>query len=333
MTLTHGNSYNAINLFYNGGWTLKKDKVPAFWQFENLALTGLNNYTLTDKGISITLGSNTPVKLLQDFKSFGAPLDFRVPAQGGIYRNLAPGYETTHGRTIAAKSTITISFDVHREIGDVRFKVFYNNGATNLFSDVQRLSLKTDARLVFQLTIDSKPDTIGIEIQSDKTATVVIDRVMLAVGHYSDLPYTGDPFSQVFPEGVIIMSLGNSCPPGFEELGEGDLTPPADWEKYEPGVRARKGNYPRAGTAVAGSPIHTVLNPQMQNGTIDFLEYEGFAGKLFTEYNNADPSTEDKVFTVLQGNPPIDDYKPHTHTVAEGGSRPASLGLMFCKRL
>lgn len=333
MTFTHGNSYNAINLFYNGGWALKKDDVPAFWQFENLALTGLNNYSLTDNGISITLGSNQPVKLCQDFKAFGAPLDFRVPAQGGIYRNLASGYETTHGRTIPAHTTISIAFDVHREIGDVRFKIFYNDGAADHFSNAQRVSLKTNTRLVFHLFMEFKPDIIGIEVQSDKTATVVIDRVMMAVGQYSDLPYTGDPFCQVFPDNIIIMTLGNVCPPGFEELGEGDLTAPADWEKHEPGVRARKGNYPRSGTELAGSPVHTVTNPQMQNGVADFLEYEGFEGKLFTEHSNVDPGTTLKVFTVTQGNPPVDDYEPHTHTVSEGGSRPASLGLMFCKRL
>lgn len=334
MTLTHGSSYSSINLFYNGGWALKDEDVPAFWYFENLAKTGLNNYKLTDRGIKVTLGSVSAVAIYQDFSTFTAPMDFAVPAGGGIYRTLSAGYDVLVSRPIAANTTLTIAFDVNREIGDVRFKVFYDSGAFRGFADVvQRVSLKSSTRLVFQLPVQFAPDRIGIEMQADKTSTVTVDKIMMAIGAHSELPYTGDPFIQLFPEGCIVLTLGDTCPAGFKELGEDDLTAPADWEKHEPGVKARKGNYPRAGTELAGSPVHTVSNPKMQNGAEDFKEFEGFEGKLFTEHSDSDPSAPNKVFTVYNGNPNVDDYQPHTHTISEGGSRPLSLGLLFCKRL
>lgn len=333
MTLTHDNTFSLVNLFMNGGWSVRKEQVLAFWIMDNLLPVGLNSYRIEDERLKVSLGSNKPSTISQDFKSFTTPLDFRRPALGGVYPTLAAGYETTHHRTVPGNTHLTCSFDVSRDVGDVRFRLYYTSGALTEFSEPVRVSINTDIRVVLSMFVQFTPDTIGIEMQADKTTSFSMDKVMLAVGRHSVLPYTGDPFSQIFPKGVIVLSLGGTCPTGFEELGEGDLQPLADWEKHEPGIQARKGNYPRSGTEQLGSPVHTADAVQMRSGREDFIEYEGFEGKLFTEHNDIEASTPVKVFTVSQGNPDVDAYRPHTHTISEGGSRPLSLGLMFCKRL
>lgn len=333
MTLTHDNVYSLVNLFMNGGWAVRKEQVPAFWRMDNLLPVGLNSYKIEDDRLRVSLGSNKPSTISQDFKSFATPLDFRRPALGGIYPTLPAGYETTHSRTIPGNTQLTCSFDVVRDAGDVQFRLFYTSGALTTYSAPVRVAINTDIRIVLSMFVAFTPDTVGIEMQADRTTSFSIDKIMLAVGQHSVLPYTGDPFSQVFPKGVIVLSLGDTCPLGFEELGEGDLTPLGAWETHEPGIKARKGNYPRNGTEQLGSPVHTADVSQMRPGREDFLEYEGFEGKLFTEHSDIEASTPIKVFTVSQGNPDVDAYRQHTHTLSEGGSRPLSLGLMFCKRL
>lgn len=359
MNTRHASSHGAINLFYNGGWALSKDGVPAMWLFENLAAEGLNTYNLVDERLHVSLTGTEPSTILQDFSTFAAPLDIAIPINNGEVRGLAAGYKVAEGRPIPVKTALTVAFDVEREIGDISFKVFFTIAGNRYYvsSDtssiavghphlVRRVRLEDKVRLHFTILGDIVPtltqapiiSSIGIEMSAADASSFYIDKIMLATGASFELPYTGDPFIHIFPKDCIIMTLGDVCPPGFEELGEGDLNPIADWGTTEPGINARLGNYPRSGTELAGSPVHTTRDPQVQDARIARREFEGFEGRLFTEYanspDNVDPNNPGTfAFTVYASNADIDQDISHTHDVSESFVRPASLGLRFCKRL
>lgn len=100
MSTRHANSYGAINLFYNGGWALSKDGVPAMWLFENLETEGLNTYKLEDERLRVSITGTESSAISQDFSAFHSPFDIATPINNGLVRGLAAGYQITEGRPI-----------------------------------------------------------------------------------------------------------------------------------------------------------------------------------------------------------------------------------------
>jgi hypothetical protein len=132
------------------------------------------------------------------------------------------------------------------------------------------------------------------------------------------------------------MSLGNTCPTGFEPLDEGELQPLQEWLDVEPSVRAKKGNYPRTGSELTGSPLHTANDTYFEDVVNESVDFESFNGRLYTEFSNSEDNWElgvtPTVFTVSTDNPATDRAVVHRHTLSEAKTRPVSIGLMFCKR-
>lgn len=340
MSTSLGNAYNVTNLFYSGTFALRDGDEPAVWQLNGFGNTGASTYELHDRGLEMALGSRTAVRMTQDFAAFTAPFDFTLPLQGGVLPQVAPGYQTENARNLPAGITYTVSLDVKVESGLPGFRVYYTIGGQVFYSSEEylRVSNGSSTRISLQFTPAGGEliDEVGVEMQSDVATVFVVDALMLAAGYHSDLPYTGDPFTQVFPEGCIVMTVGQTCPTGFKELGEGDKPAPASWDKGEPGIRARLGNYPRSGTDFAGDPLHASESSKVQPGSEDTAEFESFDGRLYQEFSN----TEDNqnlnnsayVFTINTQNPNVDESATHDHEIEPAKTRPLSIGLIFCER-
>lgn len=349
MSTSLGNAYNALNLFYSGAFALRDGDEPAVWELSGFATTSASSYELLDRGLEVVLGSRAPIVMTQNFSRVTAPFDFTLPLAGGSLPQMAPGYQTQVGRPLPVGVDMTLSFDVTVESGRPGFRALYRTeqvGSGNAPSqyygsdEYERVSEGSSTRISLPFRVDSGPVSeiladVGLEMQSDTASTFVVDRLMLAAGNYTSLPYTGDPFTQVFPAGSIVMTVGQACPTGFKELGDGDKPAPASWDTGEPGIRARLGNYPRSGTDFAGDPLHAPESSQVQPGTEDTAEYEGPDGRLYQQYANTEdnPNLGNRVvFTINTQNPDVDKSETHQHDIGPAKTRPLSIGLLFCER-
>lgn len=348
MSTSLGNAYNALNLFYSGTFALRDGDEPAVWELSGFGNTAASSYELLDRGLEVVLGSRVSVVMTQNFSRVTAPFDFTLPLAGGSLPQLAPGYQTQVGRPLPLEVDMTLSFDVIVESGRPGFRVLYRTeqvGSSDAPSqyygsdEYERASEGSSTRinLPFRVAADATSQVladVGIEMQSDTAAKFVVDRLMLAPGSYASLPYTGDPFTQVFPEGCIVMTVGQACPTGFKELGEGDKPAPASWDAGEPGIRARLGNYPRTGDDFAGDPLHASDPSKVQPGSEDTAEYESKDGRLFQLYANTEDNNSggNYVFTVNTQNPDVDKSETHEHDIGPSKTRPLSIGLLFCER-
>ena len=347
MSTSLGNAYNALNLFYSGTFALRDGDEPAVWELSGFGNTAASSYELLDRGLEVVLGSRAPVVMTQNFSRVTAPFDFTLPLAGGLLPQVAPGYQTRVGRPLPVEVDMTLSFDVTVESGRPGFRVLYRTeqaGSSDAPSqyygsdEYERASEGSTTRINLPFRVDSASVAevladVGLEMQSDTASTFVIDRLMLAAGNYSSLPYTGDPFTQVFPAGCIVMTIGQACPTGFKELGDGDKPAPASWDTGEPGIRARLGNYPRSGTDFAGDPLHASDSSKVQPGSEDTAEYESYDGRLYQEYANTDDNpTGPHVFTINTQNPDVDKSETHEHDIGPAKTRPLSIGLLFCER-
>lgn len=325
-------SHDAINIFRNGAWTVSEH----FWKFIGFGGSS-NTYTIEVPGVRLGLTGLNESKLYQDFSLTDRPFDFQNPADGGQYTELPHGYDVRERTTLIKGVPITISFDLDVQEGDVELKFEWGDtGGGNWQLFRKGFSGRVTISAIPQFLVEHA----GIRFRrsgSTGFSNVLISRWMLATGAYTDLPYTGDPFEITFPKGTIIMWLGDMCPPGFIELEEkGSI--PAEWSKNEPGIKARKGNYPRHGAESAGTVLHTPTATKVEGGVYPVLSYEGFDGYLWSRHTQ-DPEnqlTTDNatklIFTAFKRNLDVDSADPHTHELSEEPTRPVSVGYLFCKR-
>lgn len=336
---TVGNTFNAVNLFYNGCFELHKDEIPAIWEFEGLDGSGASSYERVERGIEVTLGSRTTTAMAQTFAGDLLPFDFPVPLPGGVRSLMAPGYDIDRSRVLPRNVPLTISCDISVTAGIPGFRAFWVSGnGTRHVSQEEYIQVIVGEPLRLHFVIEELEDVItsvGVEMQAQESAVFNIDTLQLSVGTHSALPYTGDFLQQVFPAGCIVMTLGEACPPGFAALGEDELQPLAEWTENEPGARAREGNYPRTGGDLSGTALHTPTDATVRSEVNDFTNFEGFDGYLAENHTVVDGETNDSpdVFTTARTNPDVDRPGAHTHEIGSAGTRPVSVGLNFCRRL
>ena len=340
--MRHETNYNSVNLLYNGGWELVDSKgKPAFWDIDGASQEDdLSIYSVDDNGLRVQITSQSAVTLTQSFTEAAGPLDFDGDLAPSDYRGMPYGYVQTPARKLSASDDWTVSFDLNRAIGpcQVRVRMNYVGGHTYL---------------AHQFAADGTPDTtlavsgvsvlrphfyatggplldiqsVVIEITATSPSEVTVDRMQMSLGRYADQPYTGDPFVQIFPKDCVVMTLGATCPAGFEELGDGDLAVPAEWTEEEPGIRARVGNYPASGTELAGSPKHGPDNDSTSANSASFEAFESRTGRAASE-TGVGPD-----FLTTSNNPLVDQELDHTHTVNKASSRVLAVEYLFCKRV
>jgi hypothetical protein len=173
----------------------------------------------------------------------------------------------------------------------------------------------------------------------DDLTEVHVGKVSLAEGRYSQLPYTGDLFNRCLPQGSIVLMMGDSCPPGFEELGEGGQAPLSEWVSEDPAISARKGNYPRNSISgeLEGTVVHNSEDVSITPGKTDVSEFEGYDSKIASFFDGE--SENENLVDSTRPNPDMDladaaDGIPtHKHILETAEHRPVSRGFRFCKRL
>ena len=335
--MRHETNYNSINLLYNGGWELADSEgIPAFWDISGAEQeSALSVYTVVPEGLKLQLSSRSAVTITQTFTAPSGPLDF-LSAED--YRGMPYGYVEGPARVLSLQDNWTLAFDVNRRVGPctVKARVSYAgthvdlvtaDGSTELtISDVQ------ESRPHFYLTGSEAPtnlimESLTITVTSTAPSEVTLDRIQLSLGRYGFQPYTGDPFLEIFPKDCVVMTLGDLCPAGFEELGDGDLTVPPEWGEDEPGIRARKGNYPADGTELAGAPKHGAPNDTTSVSTNVSASFESRFGRAFQEAGIGPD------FLADSNNPLVDQTLEHTHEVNKASSRVLAVEYLFCKRV
>lgn len=336
--MRHETNYNSVNLLYNGGWGLVDSQGrPAFWEIAGASLEeDLSVYEVTPDGLLLQLGSRSDVKVSQSFTKAAGPLDFRGDLGPSDYRGMPNGYTHSPARTLSGKDVWTVSFDLTRTVGPCSVKVRASYAGTETYleattgGDSVELTDAQYARPHFILDADTSYsiEAITIEVRSSSPAEVILDRVQMSLGRYADQPYTGDPFVQIFPENCVVMVLGSTCPSGFEELGDGDLEVPADWSDLEPGIRARKGNYPAQNTELSGAPKHGPQSTTSSAGTNVTEQFESRFGRAFL-----DPSAGPSDWVEPSNNPLVDQQLEHTHEMNMASSRVLAVEYLFCKRV
>lgn len=325
------NAHSAVNLLFNGSFELATDGIPTFWRVNNL-VDG-NAYTL-NSGLNLILGSRATLSIIQDFTA-GSLVAVNNPGENSRSRSQPAGNQMSGNRTLPANTNYTLAFDIQREVGDVEISaVILVSGTPAALIDPQVVTLSSNIRLTYHIPAHTtKIDSIEVQFRSTTGAELTINRVMLAAGSFESIPYTGDPFQQVFEPDAIIMSMGDSCPAGFVDLGDGDSGPLSEWG-IEPGIRTRVENYPRGGSELTGSPVHASDDIAMRQGASDSLLFEGYEGRLYDEFtkDSGDPANGNYAFNSAKENSVTDGVAPHTHTISEEGTRPVSFGMKFCKR-
>jgi len=336
--MRHETNYNSINLLYNGGWALAdSDGIPAFWTIEGASREDdLSVYEVTPDGLQLELAGRANTTLSQSFTEAAGPLDFEGDLDPETYRGMPYGYVHAPARNLSAKDLWTVSFDLTLGVGACTVKVsaliagatVYLTASTG--GEEVRVADPQLIRPHFFLDEDSQYaiERITIEVTSDAPTEVFLDRIQMSLGQYADLPYTGDPFVQIFPENCIMLVLGGTCPAGFEELGDGDLEVPSEWSDQEPGIRPRKGNYPGKGTELMGAPTHGPSTVTSSTGSNLTEQFESRFGRAFAE-----PAVGPAEWIEPSTNPLVDQQLEHTHETNMSSSRVLAVEYLFCKRV
>lgn len=337
--MRHESNYNSVNQLYNGGWELvDSDGVPAFWDIEGASQKDdLSVYEVTPDGLRVRLGSRTAVKVTQSFTTSAGPLDFSGDLDPGDYRGMPNGYIQAPARTLSGKDVWTVSFDMVRSVGPcvVKVSAMYASGTTVYMTastggEQVTVTDVSQTRPHFFLDADvvHSIESITIEVCSSSPTEVVLDRIQMSLGKYADQPYTGDPFVQIFPKDCLVLVLGEVCPAGFEELGDGDLQVPSEWSDQEPGIRPRKGNYPSNGTELAGAPKHGPAASTSSTSTNIAEVFESRFGRAYLEEGVGPDS-----WVEPSTNPLVDQQLDHTHEINLASSRVLAVEYLFCKRV
>jgi hypothetical protein len=353
------NTYQAVNLVRNGNLDMiealeDQTQTAPFWSTDLVHVAAqdsvvANLYEIFQgdpgdapaQGFRVKLVTNQASLLYQDMRRDPEAhvMDFPVPLAAGLRSTIAQGYQATETQSLPSAG-YTLAFTMRVTQGTVTASVAswdYAGARTTptLLTGTDPVVVKTGGweRHVLPFSVDKGLGQVGLELQraaNTDLAVVEIGLVALALGRYRSLPYTGDPLVSALPKGAIILSLGTVCPPGFEELGEGDLTPLSEWSGDEPGIKARKGNYPRSGTALTGTTSHTVDTLELTPGAKDVSLFSGPDSKA---------ADDDALVSTTKSNPAVDEpggkngTPNHDHSLETAGTRPVSRAFLFCRRI
>jgi hypothetical protein len=339
-----------ISLIRNGAFSfLNKDEpsdIP-FWTATGVSTSVVEPTDGPMKAFEATMATQASATLIQSFRldPEAHVLDFVNPIGAYVRDSIEAGYFAEATTMLPHKTPFTLSYSIKVLQGKAVVSLVADDfeSSTNLVITHQGEATKVVSssdrwvRAAFRFSANRGLAELGLKIGRAPGAdlTVVqISNISLYHGYYNDALYTGDPLARSVPAGAIILCMGSYCPPGFSELGEDGLLPPAAWTEDEPGIKARKGNYPRAAPGLTGAPLHTTqatFTPKLAS----VVQFEGFDSKVALTRSGS--STTD-FMNVSVANPPADlpdalGQPTHSHTLKKAGSRPTAIALRFCRRL
>lgn len=363
-SLRFTSTYQAVNLFRNGHFDLVTSAgIPAVWEVNNAGLVGTpegsagNTYeVLTEQDLSagperalrLTLQSGDSVELVQPFTADAGSqvFDFQTPASANQYPALMAGYPNV-GRARISQGTYTLAWSYQGVQGDLAFEPFALdlNGAQISLQPQEgkpviqlRESENRWRRLTSIISTTTAISKLGLRVSRQPgTDLAVVDLSLLSftLGAYSTLPYVGDPLVSSIPQGAVVLSMGSGCPPGFEEIGNGDSEPLAEWLAFNPEAQARKGNFPRSDNELTGTELHGSEVKSITPGKVDIVNFVSQDSKTVVE-DEGDTGPE---LDYKGSNPDVDapgglnGTPDHPHTFEPAPTRPSSRAFRFCKRL
>jgi len=330
----YGDVLSVPNLFRNGGLDFQDPEgaIPPFYSLGGSVRSGsgegvVNTWSQVfgetpDKAgapfnyLRFLLPKSDPVIVGQDLTlSFGAVFDHVVPIDPGNTMSYR-GYLSTEGNLVY-QGPVTLSFSMRVVQGGVSVGFTHNYNVEDPADQYTELdpsfSSKTWRR--FTGSFDAANVRLGVvaaQFQRKGSAQAVevhIGNMMLAVGAYDDLPYTGDPAAAVFPRGAIVMCMGTVPPPGFVPVAQDDVYP-------REGVPGESG----------GTLNHTHEIEQKMSPTTGWPKRS-----LLGEVDQPIKDVE------VDPNSKADPAEEHTHPVSSGGgennTEPNYRSFLFCKRV
>lgn len=359
-------TFQAVNLFRNGHFDLLTEAgVPAFWTVKGAienqqpnalaetsyrVLTGQSLAVGPERVFELTLRNSSPVRLLQVLtRDASQVFDFPVPLPPGQRESILAGHPGKFRLLIDDKLDHTLAFSYRVKQGvatlqPVATDATLDDGSLTTFMALQSVEGGADPRTVraeqtwrraaFPFQCPNIPSSLGLQIARAPGSDLCVVEVSLfsfTRGAFNLLPYLGDPFQRCFPEGTIVLTMGEGCPPGFEELGDGDLEPLPEWTAYDSSVRARKGNFPRSSTELTGTELHGTEVVQIEPGTSDVERFITSTSKTVVEDNDNKPYAGSNPTVDAPGG--VNNTPDHPHTFEAAPTRPVSRGFRFCKRL
>lgn len=350
-TIGFSSTDQVISLMRNGAFEfLNPDDstdIP-FWDITGLSTNIVDSTTGPTKALEITLATEAPATMIQSFRldPEANTFDFALPLLPYTRSSIEAGYTSVATTILPHKTPFTLSFAVKVLQGKAKISVIGRDFTSSSFlvlthTGSDTVTLSSDKKWIrpsFRFSSNRALIELGLNIEraagSDLTV-VQISQVALYNGYYDSTVYTGDPLARCVPKGAIILCMGSYCPPGFTELGEDGLTPPASWVADEPSIKARKGNYPRAAEGLTGAPTHGSATPGFAPKVASIEEFAGFDSKLVL----TDVGTGvDAKMNLAKPNVDVDipdeaGLPTHSHVLKNAPSRPTAVAFRFCKRL
>jgi len=380
----HLDTYSLPNLLINGGFdhleTIDGNFVPHFWSFTEVAPPSAsaknpNYYTVTQNKpltrkedvrdyLTIKLATKPSATMTQSFMiDSGVALDFPIPlapqteAAPTSRKEVAFGYLGKYDRFLARSSTFSLGVSIQVMQGSATITASFVNAAG---SPIVTATLVTSAsaqftkqrwrRHVVKLTPEYTPAALKLTITraaATEYLEINIGNMQLVCGAYDDVPYTGDRLLSAIPKNAIVMSMGSSCPPGFVELENPDVSIPEGWAVQDPTLTSCKNLFPIGSTAV--NPANLQGDPTHNRDSYDFTlrrddvraleSFDSIYGNPVTVANsNSGTNTTTPVGYAAEGVCPGDEANEkgtadHEHNVTAGGSIPVHRSLRFCRKL
>ncbi len=385
MTRVLGNTGNLINLVRNGGFEFAGDtgEPPDGWAVLGATQAGGIDSRFLDETavpssddepknrVHFFLMASSPVTMSQGF-DLELPLDLdfgtystgrtRGPARG-VDRFLPEGYEISERLLLSGQREQTFSLAIAVPIGAVKVELLLVrdigpsagpvSGDLSFIEMDERFSSSRWKRLsaVVPKVDDAITRAIGFRLTKLEDETeVLIGNLSMAIGAYEILPYLGNPLVAAYPKGSIVMSMGTTCPVGFEEVVEGRERFPR--ASLIPGVLAGEFLHAHDSAGVTLPPPIELVGPPFPTAiTWDpaFIPPGFVVGGDHIGYVDPDPAAIDWIgiprqgyIATERGSAGVDDEMdgadtvedlPHDHEVSEQANQPSgSRRFLFCKR-
>jgi len=351
-------SHALINLLRNGGFDVYDvaNQTAHFWSILGAVHKSVSEGSNSDFEIirNSQVGgpcdfllarilSAEPFLLRQNFIS-DTPLDFPVPIAPNSNRSEVPAgflnvYERLPIRTRAL--SFGLSVRVIRGIAKITARFLDSTGAicAEVILAARINSAFTRGRWQ-RLSGSATPSASAVSVifmiertSDSDLCEISLANIQLSLGAYRVVPYTGDLFVSTMPPNAVVLSLGDTCPPGFVELEEPDGTVPEAWLAANPEAKIVSGNFPYHASSgmTDGEPTHGLPEVQFEESVTEIVAFESFSSLLaasVTGQNGYNPNIRSPA-----DEPTEDNTTDHQHSLEDAGSIPVNRQFTFCRKL
>lgn len=345
------------NLLRDGDFELlDSEGTPAFWVVGGAVENdqGSTNISFeTDETLKGGIGTYADVRLSSDkaltlsqyFGRVTGTFDFVAPLDVEARRSDSAGYQNDTD-TLLGAGFYTVSMSILLTEGELDVTVFARqaDGTTpetfvGLENGLTRRVVGSDKfqRVTLNMYIPQmRVDYLEIQFQRSAASNVSsfrLSHLTMAPGTYTSVAFLPCPFKSTFPKGAIVLSMGETCPAGFEDIKNGEYSPLSEWAQNNPNSQGRRGNFPRNSSDLTGSEMHTTDTPGTVPDASDTLKYPTKNNK-YIQSLYAQDEAKDVYEAPTVDLPGSDNGAPtHVHELSPSSTRPVAWPFLLCKRL